>query len=83
MPRTETEPRRAVHTAPEPGPSEPVAEIVEAVKPKLRGWLHAGAAPLALAAGIVLVSLAPTGLGRLGGAVFLAASVLLFGTSGV
>jgi hemolysin III len=83
VPSTETAPRRALHTAPDKGPSEPVAEIVEAVKPKLRGWLHAGAAPLALAAGIVLVSLAPTALGRLGGAVFVAASVLLFGTSGI
>jgi hemolysin III len=64
-------------------PTPPVAEMVQAVKPRLRGWLHAAAAPLALAAGIVLVALAPTGLGRLGGAVFLAASVLLFGTSGV
>jgi hemolysin III len=57
--------------------------VVHAVKPRLRGWLHAGAAPLALIAGIVLVSLAPTALGRLGGAIFLAASVLLFGTSGL
>jgi len=63
--------------------SSPVHEVAQAVKPRLRGWLHAGAAPLALAAGIVLVALAPTGLGRLGGAVFLAASVLLFGTSGL
>ena len=61
----------------------PVAEVVQAVKPRLRGWLHAGAAPLALAAGIVLVALAPTDLGRIGGAVFLVASVLLFGTSGL
>ena len=60
-----------------------VAEVVAAVKPRLRGWLHAGTAPLALAAGIVLVSLAPTTLGVIGGAVFLAASVLLFGTSGI
>jgi hemolysin III len=60
-----------------------VAEVVAAVKPRLRGWLHAGAAPLALAAGIVLVSLAPTTLGAIGGAVFLGASVLLFGTSGL
>ena len=60
-----------------------LAEVVQAVKPRLRGWLHAGTAPLALAAGIVLVSLAPTSAGRIGGAVFLAASVLLFGTSGV
>jgi hemolysin III len=63
--------------------SSPVQEVAQAVKPRLRGWLHAGAAPLALAAGIVLVALAPTALGRLGGAVFLAASVLLFGTSGI
>jgi hemolysin III len=61
----------------------PVQEVAQAVKPRLRGWLHAGAAPLALAAGIVLVALAPTPLGRLGGAIFLAASVLLFGTSGI
>jgi hemolysin III len=83
VPRTEAEPHRPLDGQPEPGPLEPVAEVVEAVKPRLRGWLHAGAAPLALVAGIVLVSLAPTALGRLGGAVFLAASVLLFGTSGL
>ena len=69
---------RTTVDAPAPG-----QEVVQAVKPRLRGWLHAGAAPLALAAGIVLVALAPTALGRLGGAVFLAASVLLFGTSGI
>ena len=63
--------------------SSPAQEVAQSVKPRLRGWLHAGAAPLALAAGIVLVALAPTGLGRLGGGVFLVASVLLFGTSGI
>jgi hemolysin III len=68
----------------EPGPDEtPVESVVRQVKPRLRGWLHAGMAPLALAAGIVLVALAPTGAGRLGGTVFLAASLLLFGTSGL
>jgi hemolysin III len=61
----------------------PLTEVLEAVKPRLRGWLHAGMAPLALAAGIVLVCLAVTPAGVVGGAVFLAASVLLFGTSGV
>lgn len=60
---------------------EPVAEVLASVRPRLRGWLHACTAPLALAAGIVLVALAPTPPGRAGGAVFLAASVLLFGTS--
>ena len=62
---------------------EPLARVVAQVKPRLRGWLHAATAPLALAAGIVLVALAPTAAGKTGGAVFLAASVLLFGTSGL
>lgn len=64
-------------------PREPLAQVVAQVKPRLRGWLHAVTAPLALAAGVVLVVLAPTAAGKAGGAVFLAASVLLFGTSGL
>ncbi|MET1007972.1 MAG: hemolysin III family protein [Propionibacteriaceae bacterium] len=58
-------------------------DVLHAVKPKLRGWLHAGATPLAIAAGVVLICLAPTDLGRIGGAIFLAASVMLYGTSGL
>ena len=57
--------------------------VLAQVKPRLRGWLHAVTAPLAAAAGIVLVVLAPTSPGKIGGAVFLAASLLLFGTSGL
>ena len=49
-------------------------EVVRSVKPRLRGWLHAGTAPLALVAGIVLVGLAPTSTGLIGGVVFLIAS---------
>jgi hemolysin III len=60
-----------------------LGEAIKAVKPKLRGWLHAGMTPLAIAAGVVLICLAPTNLGKLGGAVFLAASVMLYGTSGL
>jgi len=60
-----------------------LGDVLEAVKPKLRGWLHACATPLAIAAGVVLISLAPTDLGKIGGAVFLAASVMLYGTSGL
>ncbi|GAA1427587.1 hemolysin III family protein [Microlunatus lacustris] len=70
-------------SAPPEDPAEPLAEVLAQVKPRLRGWLHAGTAPLALVAGVVLVVLAPTAAGRVGGAVFLAASVLLFGTSGL
>ncbi|HET7303207.1 MAG TPA: hemolysin III family protein [Segeticoccus sp.] len=54
-----------------------------APKPLLRGWIHAGVFPLALAAGIVLVALAPTGRARIGAAVFAATAALLFGTSAV
>jgi hemolysin III len=61
----------------------PLIEVLGVVKPRLRGWLHAGMAPLALAAGIVLICLASTPAGVVGGSVFLAASVLLFGTSGI
>jgi hemolysin III len=61
----------------------PLADVLAVVKPRLRGWLHAGMAPLALAAGIVLISVAATPAGVVGGAVFLTASVLLFGTSGL
>jgi hemolysin III len=70
--------------APRPAPdTNPVTEVLAEVKPRLRGWLHACTAPLALVAGVVLVVLAPTTTGKTGGAVFLAASVLLFGTSGL
>jgi hemolysin III len=73
----------ATERSPEQHQPDPVDELIREVKPRLRGWLHAGAAPLALAAGIVLISLAPTAAGVVGGAVFFAASVLLFGTSGI
>jgi len=35
--------------------TEIVQAVVAPVKPHLRGWLHAGMAPIALVAGIVLV----------------------------
>lgn len=54
--------------------------LVEA-KPKLRGWLHAATAPLALVAGVVLVSLSPTSATRTGSAIFAASAVLLFTAS--
>jgi hemolysin III len=68
---------------PEGDTDAPLTDVLAVVKPRLRGWLHAGMAPLALAAGIVLISLAATPAGVVGGAIFLTASVLLFGTSGV
>jgi hemolysin III len=66
--------------APDQGPLE---TVVTAVKPHLRGWLHAGMAPLTVAAGIVLIALAPTTSGRIAATVFSVTAWLLFGTSAV
>jgi hemolysin III len=55
-------------------------KIIE-VNPKLRGWLHAGVAPLALAAGVVLVVLSPTATSRIGSAVFATSALVLFTVS--
>ncbi|WP_341393999.1 PAQR family membrane homeostasis protein TrhA [Arthrobacter sp. G119Y2] len=69
-----------------PGPVESAVEEVAdilAIKPKLRGWLHAGATPFALAAGIVLVVLASTTGTRIASAVYAFTGVLLFGVSAV
>jgi hemolysin III len=51
------------------------------VTPRLRGWLHAATSPLALAAGLVLIVLAPTGPAAAAAATYAATSVLLFTTS--
>ena len=58
-----------------------VEEAIAEVKPHLRGWLHAATAPLALAAGIVLVALSPTAMTRFGSAVFAASALALFTAS--
>lgn len=64
-------------------PRELAAAAVAFAKPRLRGWLHAVTAPLALAAGIVLISLAPTGPAAGAAAAFSASAVLLFTTSAI
>lgn len=57
------------------------AIVSQPPKPKLRGWLHAGMAPVVFLGGLVLTIFAPTLLGRIGGGVYLFAALLLFGTS--
>jgi len=57
--------------------------LPDPAKPLLRGWLHLGAAPIALIAGMVLVVFAPTLEGRISAAIFTLSAVLLFGTSAV
>ncbi|KRE62062.1 hemolysin III family protein [Nostocoides sp. Soil756] len=73
--------------ASERGPLETVESrmgvAIQQVKPHLRGWLHAGMAPVALVLGIVLVLLATTTEGKVSAAVFAGTAVLLFGTSAV
>jgi hemolysin III len=51
------------------------------VKPRLRGWLHAGALPVTLIAGFTLVTLGPTLQARLASAIYAITSALLFGIS--
>ncbi|WP_227878633.1 PAQR family membrane homeostasis protein TrhA [Arthrobacter dokdonensis] len=51
------------------------------VKPSWRGWLHAGAAPVVLVAGLMLILLAPGTTARLTTAIYTGTGVLLFGTS--
>jgi hemolysin III len=52
-------------------------------RPYLRGWIHAGVAPLVLVASIVLGVLSPTPAGAWSTAVFGLSAVMLFGTSAV
>ncbi|WP_371783778.1 PAQR family membrane homeostasis protein TrhA [Streptosporangium subroseum] len=55
--------------------------LPEPIKPRLRGWLHAAALPLALVAGFVLVALGPVPQARLAAAIYAITSGLLFGVS--
>jgi hemolysin III len=60
---------------------EQVREVIDEVKPRLRGWLHAATAPLALAAGIVLIALSPTAMTRTGSTIFALSALALFTAS--
>ncbi|HSK25821.1 MAG TPA: hemolysin III family protein [Jiangellales bacterium] len=62
---------------------EHVRDAVAAVKPRLRGWLHAGTFPLSVAAGIVLVVLSPTTQAKVATSIFAVTAALLFGVSAV
>jgi hemolysin III len=52
-----------------------------AVVPRLRGLLHAGAFPAVIAAGVVLITFAPTQPGRLSAAIYSLTCMALFGVS--
>ncbi len=62
--------------------TEPAA-LIQAVRPRLRGWLHTVAFPLSIGTGSVLVLLADGATARLACAVYAVTAALLFGISAV
>jgi hemolysin III len=60
---------------------EATVEKLREVKPRMRGWLHAATAPVALAAGVLLVLLSPPGVPRVGSAIFALSALALFTVS--
>jgi hemolysin III len=51
------------------------------VRPRLRGWLHAGAFPVSITLGIIAITLAATTRARLAVAIYAVSVAALFGTS--
>jgi hemolysin III len=64
-----------------PDVSGAVQDVAQSVKPRLRGWLHAGTFPLAVVSGIVIVLLAPSAEAKVASAIFAVTAALLFGVS--
>src|SRR4051794_29747821 len=62
---------------------EAMADAVHDAKPRLRGWLHLGTAPVTLAAGITLIALSPNAETRLGSLAFVLTALVLFTVSAV
>jgi hemolysin III len=71
------------------GPEVPELPLMDAaqvdaqvdLKPSWRGWIHAATFPVAIAAGIVLITLAEGSAAKWACAVFMVTSMLLFGNS--
>ena len=53
----------------------------EDAKPTWRGWIHAGTFPVAIVLGIILIVLADGAAAKISSSIFVASSLLLFGTS--
>ncbi|MCE0535021.1 hemolysin III family protein [Kineosporia rhizophila] len=60
---------------------ESIEHRLEELKPKLRGWLHAGTFPLSVLLGAILVILAPDERTRVSTAIFAVTASMLFGVS--
>ncbi|MFD6530112.1 hemolysin III family protein [Streptomyces sp. NPDC060184] len=67
------------------GASAPETAVLDAspVKPRMRGWLHAGMFPAVLVAGLALITLTDSAKGRIACAVYVLSACLLFGVSAV
>jgi len=65
------------------GPADDLPGPVDAVKPRLRGWIHAINFPIVVVAGILLTVSAPPTAPRVASLVFAITAALLFGTSAV
>ncbi|WP_329493835.1 PAQR family membrane homeostasis protein TrhA [Kitasatospora herbaricolor] len=63
--------------------ADDVERAAAALKPRMRGWLHAGMFPLALAGGIVLIALSRPGAAAAACSVYALSACLLFATSAV
>ncbi|MET9880111.1 hemolysin III family protein [Actinacidiphila glaucinigra] len=66
-----------------PGPEGGVERAAAAIKPRMRGWLHAGVFPLALVGGIVLIAVSRSAAAVAACSVYALSACLLFGTSAV
>ncbi len=64
-------------------PTKQKRETPALPKPRLRGWLHAGWAPLLQISGLILLVATPTLIGRIGVAIYLVSATILFGMSAV
>lgn len=58
-----------------------IKDAYAAVKPRLRGWLHAGVFPVAVAAGVTLIAVAPSTEARITAAIYTLTAAMLFGVS--
>ncbi len=79
-----TEPAAGADTSPPAGLpllEESLQYDALAVKPTWRGWIHAGTFPVAIVLGIILILAADGVAAKVSCAIFVACSLLLFGTS--
>jgi hemolysin III len=78
---TDDEPRPSAQTSATSSVSASVSAAAAVLKPRLRGWLHAGMFPAVLIAGIVLTALAESTRGRIACGIYVLTACALFGVS--